>query len=157
NWTVTDQSIHWFDNPITGQVRSEASVMTLAYNQTISYLESMYGPISTKWEWGNVHQRLLSSFFGISAMNTKAIPAAGDGNTINAAYGLNSDFGPSWRMVVNMSHPQDGIGIYPGGVSENPLSNYYENTFLAWNDGTYYRLIPETAPSIFYYEYSGVT
>ncbi|MEM3429131.1 MAG: penicillin acylase family protein, partial [Thermoplasmatales archaeon] len=156
NWTLTDPSIHWFDNPVTGQVRDETTVMLLAYNQTINYLESTIGPLSAKWEWGKIHQRFLSSFFGISAMSTISIPAAGDGNTINAAYGLLSDFGPSWRMVVNMSQPQDGVGIYPGGISENPLSNYYSNTFLPWNSGAYYLLIPETAPAVFFSGYSGV-
>jgi len=156
NWTVTNQSIHWFDNPITGQSRNETDVMLLAYNQTIRYLESNYGSMSSRWDWGNIHQRVLSSFFGVSPMNTRQLPAAGDGNTINAAYGLVSDFGPSWRMVVNMSHPQSAVGIYPGGISENPLSAYYSNTFTAWNDGIYYRLIPETAPSVFFTGYGGV-
>ena len=156
NWTLTDPSIHWFNNPITGKARNETDVMLLAYNQTIAYLDSVYGSISGRWEWGNVHQRVLSSFFGVSSMNTEQLPAAGDGNTVNAAYGLVSDFGPSWRMVVNMSHPQSAVGIYPGGISENPLSSYYSNTFAAWNDGTYFRLIPETAPSEFYSGYSGV-
>ncbi|MEM0138985.1 MAG: penicillin acylase family protein, partial [Thermoplasmatales archaeon] len=157
NWTLTDPSIHWFNDPVTGQVRNETGIMLLAYNQTINYLESTIGPISAKWEWGEIHQRFLSSFFGISAMNTVSVPAAGDGNTINAAYGLLSDFGPSWRMVVNMSEPQDGVGIYPGGISENPLSSYYSNTFLPWNSGTYYPLIPEAALPVFFSGYSGVT
>ena len=89
-------------------------------------------------------------------MNTEQLPAAGDGNTVNAAYGLVSDFGPSWRMVVNMSHPQSAVGIYPGGISENPLSSYYSNTFADWNNGVYFRLIPETAPAEFYSGYAGV-
>lgn len=156
NWTVTNQPIHWFNDPMTGLVRNETDVMLLAYNQTIRYLESNYGSMSGRWDWGNIHQRVLSSFFGVSPMNTQQLPAAGDGNTINAAYGLVSDFGPSWRMVVNMSHPQSAVGIYPGGISENPLSAYYSNTFTAWNDGIYYRLIPETAPSVFFTGYGGV-
>ena len=156
NWTVSDPSIHWFDNPVSGKVRNETNVILLAYNQTISYLDSAYGSLSSRWDWGNIHQRVLSSFFGVSAMNTQQLPAAGDGNTINAAYGIVSDFGPSWRMVVNMSHPQSAVGIYPGGISENPLSSYYSNTFADWNNGVYFRLIPETAPAEFYSGYAGV-
>ena len=58
-------------------------------------------------------------------------------------------------MVVNLSHPETAIGIYPGGISENPLSKYYENTFVEWNDGTYYMLIPVNAPKQFLYMYDG--
>ena len=54
-----------------------------------------------------------------------------------------------------MSHAYTGVGIYPGGISENPLSQYYENDFVPWNDGIYYRLIPLTAPAQFYYMYPG--
>lgn len=154
NWTVTNQSIQWFSTP-TGQTRNESQVMVLAYNQTIAYLEKTYGSFSGKWNWGGIHKRMLSSFFGATPMNTNELPAAGDGNTVNAAYGMVSDFGPSWRLVVNMSQPQNAVGIYPGGLSENPLSNYYSNTFEAWNDGLYYRLISPTAPQVFFTGYSG--
>ena len=34
-----------------------------------------------------------------------------NGNTINAAYGLTSNFGPSWRLVVNLSNPAKSVGI----------------------------------------------
>ncbi|MGC8609507.1 MAG: penicillin acylase family protein, partial [Thermoplasmata archaeon] len=155
NWTLTDPEISWFSNPVTGQKQNESQVMALAYNRTVSYLTLNYGKYSISWEWGNIHKRYLSSFFGINYMNTEYIPAAGDGNTINAAYGTLSDFGPSWRMVVNLSHPDSAVGIYPGGISENPLSAYYENNFIPWNDGTYYRLIPVDAPEDFYYLYGG--
>ena len=47
------------------------------------------------------------------------------------------------------------MGIYPGGISENPLSNYYSNNFIPWNKGVYYRLIPENMPKEFYYGYGG--
>ena len=42
------------------------------------------------------------------------MPAAGDGNTINAAYGIVSDFGPSWRLVVNLSHPESSMELNSG-------------------------------------------
>ncbi|BAB60366.1 penicillin G acylase [Thermoplasma volcanium GSS1] len=155
NWTLTDPNINYFNNPVTGQKRNESQVMAEAMNQTLAYMTKKYGPYSTSWEWGNIHKRYLSSFFGINAMNSAELPAAGDGNTLNAAYGTISDFGPSWRMVVNMSHPVTSVGIYPGGISENPLSPYYDNTFVAWNNGQYYTLISSKAPEQFFYLYRG--
>ncbi|WP_297027964.1 penicillin acylase family protein, partial [Thermoplasma sp.] len=87
---------------------NETTAMLGAYSMAINQITRDYGPYSSSWQWGNVHRRYLSSFFGISALNTQEIPAAGDGNTINAAYGTISDFGPSWRMIVNMSDPLSG-------------------------------------------------
>lgn len=152
NWTLNDPSVHWFNNPLTGQTRNLSTVMLLAYNQTISQLSASS---AVNLQWGNFHKRVLSSIFGISSFNTNEIPAAGDSNTPNAAYGLVSDFGPSWRQDVNMSQPVKGQGIYPGGISENPLSQYYDNTFNPWNEGNYYLLIPAGAPVEFYYLYQG--
>lgn len=155
NWTVSYPNVSYFDNPVTGQKRNDSQVMVEAINQTISYLTTKYGAYSDSWAWGNIHRRYLSSFFGINSMNTPEVPAAGDGNTLNAAYGTISDFGPSWRLVVNMSQPANAVGIYPGGVSENPLSPYYKNTFAAWNEGIYYKLISTDAPEQFFYLYIG--
>ena len=153
NWTVKAPDISWFNNPLTGQVRNFTTLADLAFNQTVEKLTSLYGPFSSSWNWGNIHKRYLSSLAGITLLNTQSLPAAGDSNTINAAYGLLSDFGPSWRQVINMSDPLSGVGIYPGGISENPLSVYYENTFVDWNNGAYYLLIPQDAPTAFFYLY----
>ncbi len=155
NWTMNDPNSSWFNDPITGQVRNFTTVATLAFNQTMKKLVSEYGQFSASWDWGNIHKRYLSSFAGINMFNTQYLPAPGDSNTINAAYGLLSDFGPSWRQVVNMSNPVLGVGIYPGGISENSLSYYYSNTFVDWNNGVYYVLIPQSAPSAFFYLYRG--
>ena len=155
NWTMNYPDTPWFDNPVNGASRNSTTLMIEAFNNTLSYLNKELGSYSGRWEWGNVHKRVLTSLFGISYLNTEEIPAAGDGNTINAAYGTISNFGPSWRMVVNMSEPVYGMGIYPGGLSENPLSYYYSNTFIPWNQGIYYALIPPGLKSQFYYLYSG--
>ena len=155
NWTATDQNSSFFNNPLPNQKGNATTAMLGAYSQAINYITDNYGYYSSSWQWGKIHKRYLSSFFGISPLNTKPIPAPGDGNTVNAAYGIVSDFGPSWRMIVNMSDPITGIGIYPGGISENPLSQYYDNTFEYWNDGVYFTLINMDAPAQFFYLYKG--
>ena len=47
-------------------------------------------------------------------------------------------FGPSWRYIVEM---EDGnvraLGVYPGGQSGDPSSEYYDNYIDRWNDGKY--------------------
>lgn len=153
NWTMHYRNSNYFNNPLNGNTRNFNIVSLEAFNQTIHQLTQKYGSLSAKWNWGNIHKRYLTSFFGINPFNTETIPAGGDGNTINAAYGIVSDFGPSWRLVVNLSHPENAMGIYPGGISENPLSGYYSNEFIPWNNDLYYRLIPVNMPKEFYSGY----
>ncbi|MEM0321082.1 MAG: penicillin acylase family protein [Thermoprotei archaeon] len=153
NWTVNYTNIEWFSNPITHTHANASTDMVAAYLQALGNITAKLGAYSDKWSWGNVHVRVLASFFGIQAMDTQSLPASGDGNTVNAAYGLTSSFGPSWRMIVDMSNPLGGLGIYPGGASESPVSPYYSNTFTVWNQGEYYTLIPPNAPQEFFYLY----
>lgn len=65
------------------------------------------------------------------------IPIGGDRNIVNAT---SENHGPSWRMIVEMTSPPTGIGIYPGGQSGNPGSQYYDNFIDDWAAGKYYNL-----------------
>jgi penicillin amidase len=50
-----------------------------------------------------------------------------------------SDFGPTWRMVINWTGPAeaDSVAVYPGGQSDNPASAWYANLVPLWWDGRY--------------------
>lgn len=65
------------------------------------------------------------------------IPIGGDRNIVNAT---SENHGPSWRMIVEMTSPPNAIGIYPGGQSGNPGSQYYDNFIDDWAAGKYYDL-----------------
>lgn len=155
NWTQNHPDISWFNNPVTGVKRNSSTVIAEAFNQAVDNLFSNYGNNSNSWKWGQVHVRSVASLLGISAMSYPNLPAAGDSNTINAAYGLNSTTGPSWRMIVDMKYPLSGIGIYPGGTTENPISTYYDNTVQDWNQGIYFTLLQENMDPAFLYMYPG--
>ncbi|TXG37089.1 penicillin acylase family protein [Seonamhaeicola maritimus] len=71
---------------------------------------------------------------GLPAFSRHNIPIGGDKNTVNAA---GKNWGPSWRMIVEMSSPPKAIGIYPGGQSGNPGSKYYDNFIDDWAAGKY--------------------
>ncbi|WP_282955924.1 penicillin acylase family protein [Gelidibacter algens] len=66
------------------------------------------------------------------------VPIGGDYNTVNAA---SKNHGPSWRMIVEMTSPPIGYGIYPGGQSGNPGSKYYDNFIDQWAAGDYISLL----------------
>lgn len=62
------------------------------------------------------------------------IPIGGGKGIVNASA---SDWGPGWRMVVEMGNEINAVGIYPGGQSGNPGSKYYDNLIDAWASGEY--------------------
>lgn len=65
------------------------------------------------------------------------IPIGGGRNIVNAT---SENWGPSWRMIVEMTSPPTGLGIYPGGQSGNPGSKYYDNFIDDWAAGKYHSL-----------------
>ncbi|MEO1029950.1 MAG: penicillin acylase family protein [Bacteroidota bacterium] len=74
---------------------------------------------------------------GLPAFSRFDIPIGGDRNIVNAT---SENHGPSWRMIVEMTSPPTAIGIYPGGQSGNPGSQYYDNFIDDWAAGNYYTL-----------------
>jgi len=78
---------------------------------------------------------LLQALPAFSRFN---LPIGGDGSTVNAAQ---KNHGPSWRMIVEMTSPPTGLGIYPGGQSGNPGSKYYDNFIDDWAAGEYNKLL----------------
>ncbi len=157
NWTLNYPTIQWFNNPANGQKRNATSLMVQAFGEALQELATLKGNYSqSNWAWGTIHSRYDPNLFGLLPLDGPTLPAAGDDNTPNAAYGVNSTEGPSWRQVTDMSQPlTSSFGIYPGGLSENYLSPYYSNTVQDWNNGVYYTLIPNGLPSEFYYLYQG--
>ena len=66
------------------------------------------------------------------------LPIGGDAKTVNA---MSKNHGPSWRMIVEMSSPPKALGIFPGGQSGNPGSQYYDNFIDDWAIGKYHKLL----------------
>ncbi|BAO74371.1 penicillin acylase family protein [Winogradskyella sp. PG-2] len=74
---------------------------------------------------------------GLPAFSRVDIPIGGGRNIVNAT---SENWGPSWRMIVEMTSPPTALGIYPGGQSGNPGSQYYDNFIDDWAAGKYHSL-----------------
>jgi len=74
---------------------------------------------------------------GLPAFSRFDIPIGGGRNIVNAT---SENWGPSWRMIVEMTSPPTALGIYPGGQSGNPGSKYYDNFIDDWAAGKYHQL-----------------
>jgi penicillin amidase len=91
----------------------------------------------TGTEWYHVKNTTVKHLTKLPAFSFGDLKMGGWGNVVNAVKG---DHGPSWRMVVEMGREIEAYGVYPGGQSGNPGSQYYVSFLDHWVEGKYYRL-----------------
>jgi penicillin amidase len=77
-------------------------------------------------------------------LRTNTMPFARGGLMIGGGSGIvnatTHDHGPSWKMIIEMDTPVKAVGVYPGGQSGNPGSQYYDSFIDTWAKGEYYDL-----------------
>lgn len=147
NLTINDPSSHWFTNTSSGTTDA-AGVIRQAFNDTVSHLMGLLGPLPANWEWGRIHFREFDHLTGLAALQRGPYPAGGDDFTLNVAGGLISRVGPSWRQIIDFGDLNRSLAIYPGGQSGNPLSGHYDDFLLgSYLDGRYlsFRDYPQAA------------
>ncbi|GCE22094.1 hypothetical protein KDK_58940 [Dictyobacter kobayashii] len=137
NWTLHDPQNAAFSLP-NGTRRVAAEVMRQAFSETVVGLADTLGNNIHNWQWGQVHSQVIPSLSRILSLGTVPRPDSGNSRTVNAADGAPiATAGPSWRFIMDWGSNQ-GIGIYPGGQSENPVSDWYDNQLNTWWTGHYY-------------------
>jgi acyl-homoserine lactone acylase PvdQ len=143
-WTLHNQHNATFSLP-NGTKREASAVMLQAFHESISELSKTLGNDPTRWQWGKLHTREITSLLGAGALSYGPRASGGDDWTPNAAGAFLMDIndpatlmpaehGPSWRMIVDWGSGQ-AEGVYPGGQDENPASPWYENEIAAWWNG----------------------
>jgi penicillin amidase len=124
----------------SGARRTPAQAMRAAFSAAVTHLEGKLGGAPAGWTWGRLHTRYFPSLTGAAGLGYGPRAASGDDWTVNAAEGgLESEVGPSWRMIVDFTGPGalTAEGVYPGGQSENPASPWYADLIADWWDGRY--------------------
>jgi penicillin G amidase len=87
--------------------------------------------------WSKLRDTRVEHLAKIDAFSRHDIDNGGGEYAINA---VKKDHGPSWRMIVQLTKNTEAYGIYPGGQSGNPGSQYYDNFVDNWTNGKYYPL-----------------
>jgi penicillin G amidase len=146
-WTLSGQGNSAFSPP-GSPARDVDQVMRVAFDSAVAQLSAKLGGQPGSWTWGRVHTRQFRSVFA-ARLSYGPAAAGGDLWTVDAAEGgMNSEIGPSFRMIVRWAGAGQPVaeGIYPGGQSENPASPWYENLIADWWAGRYLPM-PVTGPS----------
>lgn len=128
----------YFDLVNSPQKESACDIVKLAWDSTLQYLTKHPGLHS----WGEFKDAAIPHMARIPAFGKYHLSCSGNADIINAAA---KTFGPSWRMVVE--HQKDGVnayGIYPGGQSGHPGSQYYDQMIEDWRLGNHYALEYDT-------------
>lgn len=136
----------WFDDPVQHRSRSREDVMVQALGETMADLAAKLGPDPAKWQWGDVHHRLIPSLTQAKALARGPYRADGDGRTPNATGGDPATHGPSWRMVANLADISKSWGTFPGGESGDPTSPHYADQVPLWLNYQYKTLVFPAAP-----------
>ena len=122
----------------TPEKETAYDLFLLSFKEAVTKLES-FKTEHKGYNWqeykGAYVGHLLQALPAFSRFN---VPIGGDRNTVNAS---DTNHGPSWRMIVEMSYPPKALGIYPGGQSGNPGSKYYDNFIDDWAAGNYFNVL----------------
>jgi penicillin amidase len=135
SWTLNDPTNRAFSAPGVGS-RTATDAQRKAFHKTVTTLLGKLGPDTKTWKWGRLHTRYLENLARISGISYGPRADRGDAYTPLAAGGSPSTAGPSWRMVVDWG-ARKFSGVYPGGQSENPASDWYANRVETWWAGLY--------------------
>lgn len=135
-WLLRDSSMHFVDNINTPQKETLSDLIQQAFTTAADSAQKLEQ--QHRLEWGRFRGtdiRHLSR--GIPAFSQMHLFTGGGTHIVNAT---KDTHGPSWRMVVQLGQKTEAYGIYPGGQSGNPGSQYYDNAVRDWVQGKYYLL-----------------
>lgn len=139
-WRLIDLLVNDPENDIFDVVATEAkedaaAVVQMALKATLEAIGSAYE--TPDYSWQQYKGTFIGHMANIPAFGVYDIPVGGYRDAINA---VQDDFGPSWRMIVQLGDYPKAWGVFPGGQSGNPGSKYYDNMILSWAEGNYKEL-----------------
>lgn len=127
----------FFDDVRSSESETLAELVNRSFHAAVSTLHSEFGEPNNLWRWGNYRGTDIKHLAALPALSRLALPVGGSGATIAASSRVH---GVSWRMIVELTDPPQAWGIYPGGQSGNPGSQFYDNQIDNWLAGDYYQL-----------------
>lgn len=132
---LRDSTSIWWDDKRTTELEDRdrllARALLLGFQET---LHSRGEPDAGGWRWDRIRRANIYHLLRIPSLSALNVPVQGGQSTLNPSSGR-GDFGPSWRMVVELGPEVRGWGTYPGGQSGNPASSRYLTGLPKWRDG----------------------
>lgn len=135
NMIRNDPANIYFDKQETSETENAGDIVQRAFVAATADYNELKKKGSVRW--GYINKVSIMHLTNIPAFSCTNLPSSGYHEAINA---VSSNWGPSWRMIVELGARPKAVGIYPGGQSGNMGSPYYNNFINDWNQGKYYQL-----------------
>ena len=132
---LRDSNYKFLDNIETIQKETLADDVTAAFKIAAVQLKKI--EIEGRLAWATYKATRVNHLTKLEPFSRLNLPVGGGTNCINAT---KENHGPSWRMVVSLTAQTEAYGVYPGGQSGNPGSQFYDNFIDQWAAGKYYPL-----------------
>ncbi len=133
-----DTTMKFIDNITTKEKETLKDVVTASLNKVSATLTQKKK--DNKLEWSKYKGTMIKHLIDLNKnlpLSRFNLPIGGGNHMINAT---KETHGPSWKMIVHMTDKVEAYGVYPGGQSGNPGSQYYDNFIDTWASGKYYKL-----------------
>jgi penicillin G amidase len=133
-----DTTMKFIDNITTQEKETLRDMVTASLNKVAPTLTQK--KTENKLEWSKYKGTMIKHLIDINRdlpLSRFNLPIGGGNHMINAT---KENHGPSWKMIVHMTDKVEAYGVYPGGQSGNPGSQYYDNFIDTWASGKYYKL-----------------
>jgi len=130
----------WFDIRKTREAETGSFLLKKAFFMAKDTLIARFGPFSRTnkaWQWANVKATRVEHMARIPGLGDYNLFTGGGKDIVNAT---SSQVGQSWKMLVQLGPSPQALGIYPGGQSGNPASEFYNNFTEKWRTGQYRQL-----------------
>lgn len=133
-----DPKNKFFDRVHTPKKETAVDISTSAFKTAVKQIQSWQKENNKEPIWMNFNPTVIRHLARIPAFSRLNMPTDGHRRAINAVY---KQWGPSWRMIVQLDKEISATCIYPGGQSGNPGSPYYDNFLDDWASGKYYEAL----------------
>lgn len=136
---MADSTSAWWDDRSTaGVVESRDQILARALATAYDSLVVQFGdPATAPWSWSKTNPARVLHLLRLPGFSVETLGINGGRGTLNPSAGSSygSNFGSSWRMVVELSAPLRVRAVYPGGQSGNPGSARYADRLALWANG----------------------
>lgn len=126
---LNEKKSKYFDKLNTNNIETSNDIIIEAFDKTLANFDNQ--------SWGEFNKINITHLSKIEALGFSKIPSSGNPDALNA---ISENWGPSWRMIVEMSERPKAYGIFVGGQSGNPASPNYDDFIEDWKNGKYYEL-----------------
>ncbi len=144
-----DSANAWWDDRRTVEIEDRDRLLARALVAGLRGTISARGePDAGGWRWEKIRHANVYHLLRIPSLSALNLPVQGGQSTLNPSTGR-GNYGPSWRMVVELGPEVRAWGTYPGGQSGNPASSRYLSGLGKWQRGELDTLrFPRTAEAL---------